>query len=152
VQVSIRCEKTFVDDGSSGKQHRSASLIISGSVVLGRDARRNRVATFIKVALGSPNMAFRHGVRGAGTRVKQAVAQCTHIADRKFREGSWKHTMDAKEVLGYLFAAIALALLMVGIWAISYYAPARSYERELRRERRARHRRRKLEDRGSSDG
>jgi hypothetical protein len=135
-----------------GKQHRSGFVDPSGSVVLGRDARRNRVPTSIKGVLGSHRTGhFRHGIRGAGTRVKQAVAQCTHIADRKFREGSWKHTMDAKELLGYLFAAIALALLMVGIWAISYYAPARSYERELRRERRARHRRRKLEDRDSSE-
>ena len=53
--------------------------------------------------------------------------------------------MDAKELLSYLFAAAAFALLVTGIWAISYYAPARSYERELRRERRARHRRREHE-------
>lgn len=53
--------------------------------------------------------------------------------------------MDPRELLGYLFATVAFALLVTGIWAVSYYAPARRYERELRRERRARHRRRKLE-------
>lgn len=53
--------------------------------------------------------------------------------------------MDAREMLGYLFATVAFALLVTGIWAISYYAPARRYERELRRERHTRHRRRKLE-------
>jgi hypothetical protein len=46
--------------------------------------------------------------------------------------------MDARELLGYLFAAASLVLVFVGIWALSYYSPARSYERELRKERRAR--------------
>lgn len=60
--------------------------------------------------------------------------------------------MDVRELLGYLFAAVALALLVAGIWAISYYAPARIYERELHRERRARHRRRKLDGSDISTG
>ena len=60
--------------------------------------------------------------------------------------------MDSRELLGYLFAVVALALLVTGIWAISYYAPVRSYERELRRERRARHRRRKREGSDNSNG
>jgi hypothetical protein len=45
-------------------------------------------------------------------------------------------TMDARELLGYLFAAAALALVFIGVWALSYYSPARTYERELRKERR----------------
>jgi hypothetical protein len=49
--------------------------------------------------------------------------------------------MDARVLLGYAFAAVAIALAVAGIWAMSYYSHARRYERELRRERRARRRR-----------
>ena len=60
--------------------------------------------------------------------------------------------MDARELLGYLFAAAALALVFVGICALSYYSPARAYERALHKERRLRRaRRRQQEDETTQD-
>jgi hypothetical protein len=60
--------------------------------------------------------------------------------------------MDARELLGYLFAAAALALVFIGIWAMSYYSPARTYERELRKERRERRARKRLDEGETSRG
>jgi hypothetical protein len=46
--------------------------------------------------------------------------------------------MDLRELLGLGFAASAVAMLFIGIWAASHYSFGKTYERELRVERRKR--------------
>jgi hypothetical protein len=93
-------------------------------------------------------MAFKALAPESGLPVDRSISLGWKYRVRRL----WETRMDSRELLGYLFAVVALALLVTGIWAISYYAPARRYERELRRERRARHRRRELEGSDSSNG
>ena len=45
--------------------------------------------------------------------------------------------MDLREALGYLFLLAAIASTAAGIWAAWYYSHARTYGRQLDRERRA---------------
>jgi hypothetical protein len=46
--------------------------------------------------------------------------------------------MDLRELLGIGFAATAVALLFIGIWAAAHYSSGKAYKRELRIERRKR--------------
>jgi hypothetical protein len=58
--------------------------------------------------------------------------------------------MDLRELLGFGFAIAALTMLAIGIWAASHYSSSKTYERELRIERRKRRERRTLEEPESS--
>lgn len=50
--------------------------------------------------------------------------------------------MDLRELIGYLFALLALTGIVGGVWAAWYYSHPRVYARQLDRERREkRHRR-----------
>ena len=90
-------------------------------------SRRQWYRRDIQVVIGAPKsafLAFRACVRSSpmcrsapSSRLSQRVEEVPGC------------TMDARELLGYLFAAASLVLVFVGIWALSYY---------LRRERRAR--------------
>jgi hypothetical protein len=42
-----------------------------------------------------------------------------------------------RQIVGYLFALLALALLFGGIWAAIHFSPGRSYSRMRQAERRA---------------
>lgn len=45
--------------------------------------------------------------------------------------------MELRELLGYFFLLLAIVGAAGGIWAAWYYSPARSYGRQLHRERHA---------------
>lgn len=46
--------------------------------------------------------------------------------------------MELRELIGLVFAVLAVALVAVGLWGAIHYSPNRVYARELRAERRKR--------------
>ena len=46
--------------------------------------------------------------------------------------------MELRELIGLVFAILAVALLVAAIWGAIHYSPNRVYARELRAERRKR--------------
>ena len=54
--------------------------------------------------------------------------------------------MDLREIIGLGCAVAAVVLLFIGIWAASHYSSGKTYERELRMERRKRRERKMFGD------
>lgn len=46
--------------------------------------------------------------------------------------------MELRELIGLVFAVLAVALFVAGVWGAIHYSPNRVYARELRAERRKR--------------